>query len=365
MQRMIASIQQFVCSLSLPSWKSARWFTAQLLILTLSAPSVPLALAAAPRLSRRGVDAAPSDASARAGSAPSPNSAANSLAPGRPLASPFVPVPQNSSNGISASVGYADNSTASPNFPTPWQGSPNVVFIGDYNDPYNAGAIRLDNTTSSPINVDSVVVNLQRPGPSFNLWGSFTIPALGSAILTQTSANNFATAGYPIVSCGGQIPSGDTRIPQITVTVGGNPNVFSDALHVLDTGGFDLGCRGNRSLAWRPVGTTGINSPSASMTLGPSGTINATNVPATFTAQVNDAANFPLANAGVSFHETLVNRSGQSATNAQGQATFSYASGLGGSDALQASLTNVSGGAVTAQVTVNWSGAGACPTNTI
>jgi|GEM_PF-384136 len=268
-------------------------------------------------------------------------------------------------NGIAASVGYADSTSASPNFPTPWQGSPNTVFIGSggSGNSYNAGAIRLDNTTSSAINVDSVTVNLQRPGPSFSLWGSFTIPAGSSVILTQTAASNFVTSGSPIVSCGGSIPAGNTQIPQITVSVGGNPSVFLDTSHVLDTGGFDLGCRGNRSLAWRPVGTTGIESPSASVTLTPDGTITETGVSVQLTAQIADAAALPLANAGVSFSVTSgpnTGKTAQATSDSNGNAPFSYTSAQVGSDAVKASLANLTGASVTSTVTANWSGAGAC-----
>src|SRR5215467_3107689 len=160
-------------------------------------------------------------------------------------------------SSISVSVAYADSSSASGSFPTPWQGSPNVVFMGT-GTPINAGAIRIDNPGSTPLSIDSVSVDLQRPTAQFNLWGSFTIPAGGSAILTQTQPGNFDTSAFPIVACGGTLASNETRIPRITVTIGGTPQTFADSAHVLDTGGFDLSCRGNESLQWRQVGTVGI-----------------------------------------------------------------------------------------------------------
>ena len=227
------------------------------------------------------------------------------------------------------------------NFPSPWQGAPNVSFYGAGPN-FNAGAIRLDNGTSSPIAVDSVSVDLQRPGPVFSLWQNITVPANGSAILTQTSAYNFVSSGYPIVSCGGTIPSGDTRIPLVTITESGNSTTFLDTSHVLDTGGFDLSCRGNRSLAWRAIGTTGIEAPSAGITLSPDGSITETGVSATFTAQTVDAAAQPLANAGVSFTiKTGPNAGKTTATtaNSQGNATFSYSSASACSDTIQASNT--------------------------
>jgi YD repeat-containing protein len=68
---------------------------------------------------------------------------------------------------LSVYVGYADNLRASPAFPVPWQGSPNVVFFGNSGGSpvYDAGAVRLDNATDQPISIDRVSVDLQRPGP--------------------------------------------------------------------------------------------------------------------------------------------------------------------------------------------------------
>src|SRR5690349_8664443 len=71
-------------------------------------------------------------------------------------------------NTLSVFVGYADNLRPNGNFPVPWRGAPNTSFIGGCND-VDAGAIRLDNPGSTPLVIDSVVVDLQRPGPVINL----------------------------------------------------------------------------------------------------------------------------------------------------------------------------------------------------
>src|SRR5436305_1443567 len=110
------------------------------------------------------------------------------------------------------------------------------------------------------LTVDSVSVDLQRANAQFNLWGSFTIPAGASAVLTQTQLGNFDTSAFSIVACGRPLAAGETRIPRITVTIAGTPQTFLDTSHVLDTGGFDLSCRGNESLQWRQVGASGIES---------------------------------------------------------------------------------------------------------
>src|SRR5438309_5156982 len=132
-----------------------------------------------------------------------------------------------SSAGVSLFVGYADSSSASANFPVPWDKSPNTVFIGG-GAPTNAGALRIDNTSGAPLAIDSVAVDLQRSNAQFNLWGSFTIPTGGSAILTQTQPGNFDTSAFSILPCGGTLASGETRIPKVTITIAGTAQSFLD-----------------------------------------------------------------------------------------------------------------------------------------
>src|SRR5260221_20234 len=77
-------------------------------------------------------------------------------------------------SGLSVSVGYAeDKETNNPNpaaFPVPWSGAPNTIFLGG---PvvgqtacgtlplcYDAGAIRLDNSSSSDITINSVSADI-------------------------------------------------------------------------------------------------------------------------------------------------------------------------------------------------------------
>jgi RHS repeat-associated protein len=152
---------------------------------------------------------------------------------------------------LQVSVGFADNSSPSGNFPEPWsETNPLVNFVGS-GIVYRAGAIRLDNPGSLPITVDSVKLDLGRPGPVFQLWQNTVVPVGGSAILTQTQDGNFNTSASPIVGCGLPLAADETRIPKITITVAGTSTDYTDTAHVLDTGGFDSSCRGNQSLQWR------------------------------------------------------------------------------------------------------------------
>src|SRR5579864_216258 len=99
----------------------------------------------------------------------------------KPPVRPLVNAQAQNSPGIAVSVGFADGSSASPNFPVPWQGSQAIVFIGGGTN-FRGGAIRLDNVSGADLAIDKVTVDLGRPGPTFQLWSNFTIPANGSAI---------------------------------------------------------------------------------------------------------------------------------------------------------------------------------------
>jgi RHS repeat-associated protein len=272
-----------------------------------------------------------------------------------PLAMAAVPPMQ--AGAVEVFAGFADGSSPSANFPTPWQGSPNTVFLGG-GSPLNAGAIRLDNTSGAPLTIDSVSVDLKRGNAQFNLWGSFTVPANGSAILTQTQPGNFDTSAFPLVACGGTLDPNETRVPAITVTIGGTPQTFLDTAHTLDTGGFDLSCRGNESLQWRQVGTTGIDHPAGRLVLQPANSSASGGSPATATAGLTDASGAPLANVTVNFKILSgpnAGQSGQDVTDSQGNARFTYTGTTQGADILQASVQNASTATVlSSQAVMNW-----------
>ena len=266
--------------------------------------------------------------------------------------------------GLAVSVGFADSATPSVDFPTPWQGSPKVAYIGG-GAPVNAGAIRLDNNSGAPLSIDRVDVDLQRANAQFSLWQGFTIPAGGSAILTQTAPGNFDTSAYPIAPCGGTLPAGETRIPKITVTSGGSSVTLLDSAHVLDTGGFDSSCRGNESVQWRQIGTEGIEVPSGDLILGPSNTSGSGGSPVTLRAHLQDATGAPLPNVTVGFRAVSGPNAGQSGagvTDSQGNARFTYVGTAQGADVVRATVANASGATVQSNdVTVTWETASCGP----
>ena len=229
---------------------------------------------------------------------------------------------------------------------------------------YRAGAIRLDNPGGFPVTVDSVKVDLGRPGPVFQLWQNVVVPAGGAAVLTQTDNGNFNTSASPIVGCGLPLASNEARIPKITVTIAGASTDYVDTAHVLDTGGFDSSCRGNQSLEWRPVGTAGMESAAGSIELVSDGAPHAVGTQDTLTVQVNDGASQPLANAPVKLIVLNGPNAGKSftgVTDNTGAAVIQYSSAAQGNDLLQAVMNNVSGGSLPSQqATATWSSADAC-----
>ena len=217
--------------------------------------------------------------------------------------------------------------------------------------------MRIDNPTDAPLPIDRVTVDLQHPGPTFDIWGSFTIPAHQSAILTQTKSYDFDTSEFPFMPCGVPAPPDDPRVPKITVTTQGKTFSYLDSEHVLDTFGYDLRCQKGESMQWRPVGASGageagklIVKPKALS--GPVGSVQ------TITAVLLDAAGEPQPGVFIFFRVYAGNNSGRTAgifTDSAGVARFSYASTVEAFDTL---LARVQNGTLAAQeingITIDW-----------
>jgi RHS repeat-associated protein len=276
-------------------------------------------------------------------------------------------------SGLNVFVGYADSLRGNPNFPVPWRGSPNTSFIGTV-DPYDAGSIRIENPRDQSVAVQGVTVyfpnhNMFNGQQTFNLWGSFTIPAHTSVILTQTDYYNFDTSDYGIPGIGCDAPAGPTNNPpQITVALSdGTSATLLDTGHVLDTGGRDVaGCGLNEALPWQAIGTIGGNVP-GNLVLNPPASTVSTSSSAQLVARLTDSSNqLPLSNVTVDFRVVSgpnAGVTGQGVTDSQGLATFSYTSTQTGSDTVKASVTNSIGGTFESnQVTVTWIVATLTPT---
>jgi hypothetical protein len=161
-------------------------------------------------------------------------------------------------------AGYVDTARdGKVTAPSPWQGSAGVIFEGcNYFKPdrcpktksgadrYDAGAIRIDNTTGAPLKITnaSVVVAYctYHPWPGLKV----TLPPGKQLILTETGGkppcnntdpdDNFDTSDTPhsYKTC-----TKDHAIGVLDVTINGAATSFNDPLQILNTGGADLGSK--------------------------------------------------------------------------------------------------------------------------
>ena len=77
-----------------------------------------------------------------------PGSPAQGAPTGHPNGDPNV-------HAMKVSVGYADGIRGDPTVPSPWDGDPGVLFIGG-GVRFDAGAIRIANSSAQPLTVDNV-----------------------------------------------------------------------------------------------------------------------------------------------------------------------------------------------------------------
>ncbi len=238
---------------------------------------------------------------------------------------------------LSIYVGYADGLRPGGSiFPFPWNGSPNVTFVGGGGS--DDGALRFDNSGTAPIVFDSVTVDI---GPyHYDLWPRNMSLAAGQIlILTATSGDNFDTSDTPITCT----PTG--YIPQVHVSIGGVVTTFKDTTQILNTGGIDVGvCTGNESRSWTRIGGGGstINvptAPAATLDISPFNVQNALlGQPQILTVSAMDGGGNPVANLPITFQVFGSNAQTLSGTtSAAGQALFSYVGVFSGTDNIQAS----------------------------
>ena len=189
---------------------------------------------------------------------------------------------------VEVSVGYADTDHTFPppdnTFPSPWYGSQGVTnFIGypagETSGTWDGGAIMLQNLSSDPLYVDSVVVdfagdlfgtgegttNCSPPGSTpCDPWSAtiysgspLVIPGNGIAILAET--NSAATSNFDSSDISNQGPdcTPNTIVAVVSVTVGHSVQItktFVDVEQALNSGGYDKGgCGQNESHQWYVV----------------------------------------------------------------------------------------------------------------
>ena len=275
-------------------------------------------------------------------------------------------VPAAASSGIRVYVGYADSLRAqATNFPTPWAGSPQTVFEGCTpvtTCVYDSGAVRIVNNTGKTVLVNSVAVHVSTC--TFSFWVPATLAPGADLIVTQTASGEApgCTPGQMDTSDIG--PGGSSWVgvctqsgvvPTVDVTVNGKTTSYTDSGLVLNTGGHDGACDGNESIQWTVIGHAPCRG--SLMTLTPPTQTHGVGTTATVMATFTNSCGQPLSNVAVQFAVTAgpnARRTGTGATNAAGQATFSYSSAATGTDSLTASVSNLAGTITASPVTVIW-----------
>jgi len=280
-----------------------------------------------------------------------------------------------SPGSVDVYVGYADSLRPSPtNFPTPWAGSPTVVFEGCNPCTYDAGAVRVVNNTTLSQTINSVSVNVG--GCVFSGWPSATLTPGQQLIVTQqvggadNGCGNAPNGNGPIHMDSSDIGPGGAPwagvcsqsgvIPSVDVTINGTTQAFTDSGQVLNTGGVDLaecpsGSTNNESTQWTTVGHAPC--PGSSLTLAPASQTATIGSTATVTATLTNSCGQPLSGAAVTF--TVLTGpnggvTGSGVTDTSGNASFTYSSATGGTDTLQASTSNPAGTITSNTVTVTW-----------
>jgi hypothetical protein len=276
--------------------------------------------------------------------------------------------PAFAASNVQVFVGYADNLRANPaNFPTPWQGSPSVIFAGcTPNCTFDAGAVRLVNNAPIAVTVDSVIVKVSTC--TFDLWPHGTVLQPGEQfIVTQTST-------IAAAACGGTSGAFDTSdvgpnggptnctpdgvIPEVDTTIDGVTSTFADSGQVLNTGGVDrAACAGgpNESEQWSSIGTQSC--PGSVLSLDPAAQTQAIGSAASVTAQLVNSCGTALQGAKIDFTVQSgpnAGTTGSATTDQNGDAVFSYTGSVTGTDTDVATTTNPAGTITSNTVTVVW-----------
>jgi RHS repeat-associated protein/uncharacterized repeat protein (TIGR01451 family) len=280
---------------------------------------------------------------------------------------------------LSVYVGYADGLRPGGSvFPFPWNGSPNTVFVGCQGScTFDAGAVRLDNTSGQPVTINSLTVDIG--SCRFAIWPANTVlPDGQSALFTQMISGassgcphdgTFDTSDAPFITC---TPTG--LIPRITFVVDGVTHTYDDTGQVLNTKGVDLAScpGGNESQPWTRLGggpTTTVDHPlppaallrisaagqTGKDTSGGDSVANTVGSPQPVAVSAMDAAGQPVANLDVDLAIAGANAGHvHGTTDSNGVLDLSYLGRAAGTDTLQGFAFVTGMRTASNQVTVTW-----------
>ena len=267
-------------------------------------------------------------------------------------------------------LGYADTLRANPNnFPTPWSGSPDVVFAGcTVNCSFDAGAARVVNSSPLAVTVDSVVIKFGTC--VFDMWPHGTVlQSQQQFIITQTASGAAAgcdnSAGFfdsSDIGPNGANWAGNCNqsgvIPEVDVSIDGVVSTFADAGQILNTGGVDLAscpAGSNESEQWTLIGSQPC--PGSTLSLAPNTQTDPVGSTATVRATLQNSCGTGLQGAQVDFAVPSgpnTGTTGTATTDANGVASFTYPGATPGTDTVTASTTNLAGTITSNPVSVVW-----------
>ncbi|NUR28297.1 MAG: Ig-like domain repeat protein [Catenulispora sp.] len=269
---------------------------------------------------------------------------------------------------VEVQVGYADNLRANPNnFPTPWEGAPDVVYGGCTGGcTFDAGAVRVINNTGLTVRVDYVKVHMSTC--TYDIWRhDVSLAENQQYIVTQTV--NFFTDGC---SADGSFDTSDVGpnggswagncnqsgvVPVVEVSIDGVVSSFQDTGQILNTQGVDgATCgMGNESQQWAPVGS--VSCPGSTLSLAPATQTDAVGSSATVTATLANSCGDPLQGAKIDFSVASgpnAGTTGSAVTDASGHASFTYPGAAVGTDVVGSSTVNPAGTITSNTVDVVW-----------
>jgi len=275
-------------------------------------------------------------------------------------------------NTYSVNLGYADTLRPNPvNFPTPWDGSPNVVFEGcgtPCAGGLDGGAVEIINTSTAAEMFDSVVISFTS-ACVYDIWPhNVSLPKGDELIITENAGGG---PGGCTVSTG-QMDSSDIGpsggnwagncsqsgiIPSIAVTEHNTQTVFNDATQVLNTGGVDANSCGhpNESEQWTPIGSAVCYG--ATLTATPASQSVLPGATASVTAKLLNSCGNPLKGATVDLNVTRGPNAGTAVsgtTGSNGSIKLTYSGDTQGIDTVSVTVPNTAGTITAPPVSVVW-----------
>jgi PKD repeat protein len=182
-----------------------------------------------------------------------------------------VTVSASSAGQVAAYAGYYDTHHANTAAkPSPWMGSPNVVFEGTPDSSsggWDTAGVRIDNVSGTSLPFVSASVDIGTD--HFTLWNTTSLSSSQTLIVAQTGYENFDGSDTNPAGCYGCAASTCTTevqstVPVVHVTVDGVTTNFPDPNQILNTHGVDAagcpyiaGVRNDESETWQPLTASG------------------------------------------------------------------------------------------------------------